>query len=75
MPVELTLRYDKVGDALYIKLKDDIIADSDEISPGIIVDYGRGGEVIGVEILWFSKRGIDLKKLVVEGLEALMATA
>jgi uncharacterized protein YuzE len=75
MPVELTLRYDKVSDVLYIKLKGDIIADSDEISPGIIVDYGRGGEVTGAEILWFSTRGIDLKKLVVEGLEALMAIA
>ena len=48
MPVELILRYDKVSDALYIKLKDDIIADSDEISPGIIVDYGREERVLGV---------------------------
>ena len=73
MPVELVLKYDKVSDALYIKLKDDAVADSVEVSPGIIVDYNGKGEVIGVEILWFSKRGIDLKKLVVEGLESLMA--
>ncbi len=75
MPTELVLKYDRVSDALYIKLKDDTVVESDEISPGIIVDYNKKGEIIGIEILWFSKRGIDLKKLVVEGLEALIAKA
>ncbi len=75
MPIEIVLKYDRVSDALYIRLKDSNVTDSDEVSPGVIVDYNERGEVIGVEILQFSRRSIDLKKLVVEGPEALIATA
>ena len=75
MPIEIVLKYDRVSDALYIRLKDGNVADSDEVSPRVIVDYNERGEVIGVEILQFSRRSIDLKKLVVEGPEALIATA
>ncbi len=75
MPTELVLRYDRAADALYIKLKNDRVADSDEIAPGIIVDYNEKGEIIGIEILWFSKRDIDLRKLITEGLETLMIVA
>jgi len=74
MPIEFSIKYDRSGDALYIKLSDDA-AESDEIAPGIIADFNEKGEVIGIEILWFSKRKLDFTKLIIEGPEALMAKA
>ncbi len=75
MPIEFSIKYDRSGDALYIKLNDDDAAESDEIAPGIIADFNEKGEVIGVEILWFSKRKLDFTKLIIEGPEALVAKA
>lgn len=75
MSIEFVVRYDRVGDVLYIKLRDDKIVESDEVMPGIIVDYNEKGEIVGVEVLWFSRRRIDLSKLVLEGPEALMTEA
>ena len=73
MPVELHVKYDRVADSLYIKFRDDRVADSEEVKPGVIVDYNEKGEVVGVEVLWFSRRSIDFKKLIVEGPESLAA--
>jgi len=73
--VEFRISYDRVADALYIKLRDDKVVYFDEVSPGIIVDFNDKGEIVGIEVLGFSRRNIDLKKLVVEGPEALVANA
>ena len=75
MPIEFSIKYDRSGDALYIKLSDDDAAESNEIAPGIIADFNEKGEVKGIEILWFSKRKLDFTKLIIEGPEALMAKA
>ncbi len=73
MPVELRIKYDRFADALYIQLKDGKIVESDEIAPGIIVDIDEHNEIVGIEILWVSKRKLDLSKLLIEGPEALVA--
>ncbi len=75
MPVELRVKYDRVADALYVRFRDDRIAESEEVEPGIIVDFNEEGEIVGVEVLWFSRRRIDLKRLIVEGPEALVVEA
>jgi len=72
MPTEIVLRYDRSVDALYIKLKEDRVAESDEVAPGVIVDYNDRGEVVGIEVLQFSKRDIDIRKLITEGVESLL---
>jgi len=41
--VEIRISYDRVADALYIKLKDDKVVYSDEVSPSIIVDFNDKG--------------------------------
>ena len=56
--------YDKVADALYIKLSDKKIKESVEIGEGIIVDYGEDGSIVGIEILNYSKKKIDLNELI-----------
>ncbi len=73
MPVEFHVRYDKLADALYIRLRDGKVVESDEVAPGIIVDLDENNEVIGIEILWVSRRKLDLPKLLMEGPEALVA--
>ncbi len=49
--------------------------DSDEVAPGVIVNFNDKGEIVGIEVLGFSRRDIDLKKLVIEGPETLVANA
>ncbi|MCE4614414.1 MAG: DUF2283 domain-containing protein [Desulfurococcales archaeon] len=73
MPVEFSIKYDRLSDILYIKLRDDKVVDSDEVEPGVIVDYNEKGEIIGIEVLWFSRRKLDLSKLILSGPEALVA--
>ncbi|MEB3757342.1 MAG: DUF2283 domain-containing protein [Desulfurococcales archaeon] len=73
--MEFKVKYDRTADALYIRFKEDKIVDSDEPSPGIIVDYNENGEIVGIEILWFSKRKLDLVKLVTRGPDVLVAEA
>ncbi|MCE4600217.1 MAG: DUF2283 domain-containing protein [Desulfurococcales archaeon] len=73
--MEIRVSYDRIADALYVKLRDDKIADSDEVAPGVIIDFNDKGEVVGIEVLEFSRRNVDLKKLVMEGPEALVANA
>ena len=73
--IEFKIRYDKIADALYIKFKDDKVVDSDEVAPGVIVDYNQNGEVIGIEILEFSKQKLDLVELVTKGPGILVTEA
>ncbi|MEM1618985.1 MAG: DUF2283 domain-containing protein [Desulfurococcaceae archaeon] len=54
MPVESFLWYNRVSDALYVKIKEREIHESKEIVPGVIVDYDENGEVVSIEVLWFS---------------------
>ncbi len=72
------IEYDKVADALYIRLTDAgdaKVAESEEIAPGIIVDFDERDNIVGVEILWFSKRRFNLTKLILKGPEVLVAGA
>ena len=69
---ELHITYDPAADTLYIRSKDDEVADSVEVGGGITVDYNAKGEVIGLEILNFSKRKISLNDVVVKGIEVVI---
>lgn len=48
--------YDPEADALSLRLSNASFADSDEVAPGIIVDYDEEGQVIAVEMLDVTKR-------------------
>jgi len=45
------LQYDAKTDALYVRLADVPVAESQELHPGVILDYDDQGRVVGVEIL------------------------
>jgi len=48
--------YDPEVDVLRILLSDAEIEESDEEKPGVILDYDRDGNMVGLEILDASKR-------------------
>jgi uncharacterized protein YuzE len=47
--------YDLQTDSLTITLRDERIKESDEVRPGVIVDFGYDGSVIRFEIMQASK--------------------
>ncbi len=51
----MKIKYDKEVDVMYILFSDDIVAESDEQKPGIIIDYNTEGEIVAIEILNASK--------------------
>lgn len=52
--------YDKEIDALAIHWSTTRIEQSDEVEPGVILDYDAEGNVVGVEILEASKKILTL---------------
>lgn len=56
----MRLRVDKEGDALYLRLDDSQTVESEEVSPGVVLDYNASNEVVGVELLHLSKRSSKL---------------
>jgi uncharacterized protein YuzE len=52
----MKLYYDAQVDILRIRLTDADIEESDEEKPGMILDYDKDGNVVGIEILHASKR-------------------
>ena len=52
----MKLHIDKEADALYLRLDDSIVLESEEVSPGIVLDFNEANEVVGVEMLNISKR-------------------
>ncbi len=64
----MRLKVDKQADALYLTLDDSAIVESQEASPGIILDFNEDNEVVGIEILHLSKRapGLNMHQLLFE---------
>ena len=56
----MRLKVDTSADALYLRLDDSEIVESEEVSPGVVLDYNGTGEVVGVELLRLSQRVGDL---------------
>ena len=52
----MKLHVDRDADALYLRLDDSKIIESEEIAPGVVVDYNRKNAVVGVEVLYLSAR-------------------
>lgn len=71
----MKLHVDPEADALYLRLNDSKIIESEEVSPGVVLDYDAKEEVVGVEILFLSKRGVDTDKLDFQTLRASSSEA
>jgi uncharacterized protein YuzE len=64
----MKLKIDREADALYLTLDDSGVVESEEVSPGIIVDYNAENKMVGIEMLYLSKRTpqLDTGKLLFE---------
>lgn len=63
----MKISIDKEADALYISLMDARVSESEEVAPGIIVDYDKKGEVVAIEVLKVSERlGEKVESLEIE---------
>jgi uncharacterized protein YuzE len=51
----MRLKVDEDADALHLQLVDVPVAESEEVAPGVILDYGESNQVVGVEVLYLSK--------------------
>lgn len=56
----MKLKIDEQADALYLRLDDSEIVESEEVSPGVILDFNANNQVVGVEILNLSQRSSTL---------------
>ncbi len=64
----IRLKMDRESDALYLRLDEAAIVESEEVEPGVILDFDQQGRVVGIEILALSTR-TDPDKLRVLQLE------
>lgn len=64
----MKLEYDSQADAAYVQLSEAEVQDSEEVRPGVVVDYDAQDRVVGIEILHVRKErpDIDVGHLVVE---------
>ena len=63
MESAVKITYDVEVDVLRLLFRDAPVAESDEDKPGVILDYDRDGNVVGMEILDASKRVEDPRKV------------
>ncbi len=52
----MRLHVDQEADALYLRLDESKIVESEEVSPGVVLDFNGDNQVVGVEILHLSRR-------------------
>ncbi len=62
----MKLNVDREADALYLRLDDSMIVESEEVAPGVVLDYNEANEVVGVEMLYLSRRSANLNLSVLE---------
>ncbi len=52
----MRIRINKDDDTLFLRLDESSIIESEEVEPGVIIDYNKKGQMVGLEILGISKR-------------------
>jgi uncharacterized protein YuzE len=64
------LTYDPATDSLYIHLSERPSADSDEVAPGVVLDYDAAGVLVGIDIQNASTH-TEIDRLVAEHLPVM----
>jgi uncharacterized protein YuzE len=52
----MKVHFDEKADAIYLRLDESSIVDSEEVRPGIVLDFNERDEVVGIEILRVKQR-------------------
>jgi uncharacterized protein YuzE len=67
----MRMHYSQDADAIYIRLKEDKIHNTDAVTEDIIMDFDDRGNVIGIEILSASEKA-DVRELIVQSFDRVM---
>jgi len=64
----MKLRVDEQADALYLVLDESDVVESEEVAPGVVLDFNEREEIVAIEVLHLSKRtpAPNLKQLLFE---------
>jgi uncharacterized protein YuzE len=52
----MRVRFDQQADALYVRLDESPVVESEEVRPGVMLDLDQRGEIVGIEILRVGQR-------------------
>ena len=52
----MRLHFDEEADAIYLRLDESDIIESEEVQPGIVLDFNEQIQVVGIEILRVKER-------------------
>ncbi|HMW05827.1 MAG TPA: DUF2283 domain-containing protein [Leptospiraceae bacterium] len=68
----MKLKIDEKADALYFRLDESEIVESEEVSSGVVLDFNKEGKIVGIEIIGLSKRTnkINLRSLQFDFIES-----
>ena len=58
----MRIHYDPDSDSLYINLSNNTNSESEEVSPGVVLDFDSNNQIVGIEIDNAS-RVVDLSRL------------
>ena len=47
----MRVRFDQGADALYVRIDESPVVESEEVRPGVVLDLDERGEIVGIEIL------------------------
>ena len=62
----MKIEYDQQADAMYIRLRAGTVAESDEVRPGVVLDFDSNGQVLGIEMIDVSERTDNPRELAME---------
>ena len=62
----MKIEYDPKADAMYIRLLAGEVVESDEVRPGVVLDFDSKGRVLGIEMLDVSLRTDNPRELAME---------
>ena len=62
--LSMEISFDKVANVLYLQFSHENVKDTEEINDGIIIDYGANDNVIGIEILNYTERNLNLNEII-----------
>jgi uncharacterized protein YuzE len=71
----MKIEYSKEADAIYVYFKGEFVASSKEIEDGVVIDFDKKGQLIGIEVLDVSQRfslsdivNVNIENLPIEAL-------
>ncbi len=52
----MRVHFDEEADAVYLRLDESQVVESEEVEPGVVLDFNQSEQVVGVEILRVKER-------------------